>query len=187
MACKASRASRSTSILAHLDEIGSRLVTLAPAEQRATRAGSRQSRVVDEPARTVRADIAEMDAVLDGVAETHALLNGLRGADRECRAGCGILRICWRRNSRLSRHRQAAAGRPVQPSPTRRLAQLRDELRRKLGGVGRKLGSTVDQMDRELRQLRDAAERLRLVPAGSLFTALERTARDTARALGQSR
>ena len=31
-------------------------------------------------ARAVRAEIAEMDAVLDGVVETHALLNGLRGA-----------------------------------------------------------------------------------------------------------
>ena len=40
-------------------------------------------------------------------------------------------------------------------------------------------------MDRELRQLRDAAERLRLVSAGNLFTALERTARDTARALSK--
>ncbi len=59
------------------------------------------------------------------------------------------------------------------------------ELRRKLGGLGRKLGSAVGQMDRELRQLRDAAERLRLAPAGTLFTALERTARDTARALSK--
>jgi two-component system chemotaxis sensor kinase CheA len=37
-------------------------------------------------------------------------------------------------------------------------------------------------MDRELRQLREAAERLRLVPAANLFTALERTVLDTARA-----
>jgi hypothetical protein len=29
-------------------------------------------------ARTLRADVAEADAVLDGVAETHALLTGLR-------------------------------------------------------------------------------------------------------------
>jgi two-component system chemotaxis sensor kinase CheA len=40
-------------------------------------------------------------------------------------------------------------------------------------------------MDRELGQLREAAERLRLVSAGNLFTALERTARDTARALSK--
>jgi two-component system chemotaxis sensor kinase CheA len=40
-------------------------------------------------------------------------------------------------------------------------------------------------MDRELRQLREASERLRLVAAQNIFTALERTARDTARALSK--
>ncbi|HEX4180848.1 MAG TPA: response regulator [Caulobacteraceae bacterium] len=41
-------------------------------------------------------------------------------------------------------------------------------------------------MDRELRQLRGAAEQLRLISAGTLLTALERTARDTAAAVGKS-
>jgi signal transduction histidine kinase len=40
-------------------------------------------------------------------------------------------------------------------------------------------------MDRELSQVRDAAERLRLVPAAVVFSSLERTARDTAQALGK--
>jgi two-component system chemotaxis sensor kinase CheA len=59
---------------------------------------------------------------------------------------------------------------------------LAGELRRKIGAADRALVSIVDQMDRELRQLREAAERLRLVPAANLFTALERTVLDTARA-----
>ena len=92
----------------------------------------------------------------------------------------GISRICWWRSSPL-RDRWASALRRLH---SRRLA-LAEELRRKFGGIERNLGSTIDQMDRELRQLREAAERLRLVPAGSLFIALERTARDTARALGK--
>ena len=57
-----------------------------------------------------------------------------------------------------------------------------DELRRKIGTSERSLVSVIDQMDRELRQLRETAERLRFVPAGGLFTTLERMARDTARA-----
>lgn len=40
------------------------------------------------------------------------------------------------------------------------------------------LGPRVDRLDRELAQLRLDAERLRLMPAGSVFGALERTARD---------
>jgi two-component system chemotaxis sensor kinase CheA len=45
------------------------------------------------------------------------------------------------------------------------------------------LGDGVDQMDRELRQVREAAERLRLAPASALFTFLERAVRDVARTL----
>jgi two-component system chemotaxis sensor kinase CheA len=40
-------------------------------------------------------------------------------------------------------------------------------------------------MDRELRQLHDGAEQLRLTTVGSLLTVLERTARDAAQALSK--
>src|SRR5580700_5094781 len=65
-------------ILGHLDEISGHIVTLVPAESAELPARGK-SRSEEIP-RTVRADVAETDAVLDGVAETHALLNGLRGA-----------------------------------------------------------------------------------------------------------
>ncbi len=41
-------------------------------------------------------------------------------------------------------------------------------------------------MGRELHQVRDIAEQLRLIPAGMLFTPLERAARDAAQALGKN-
>ena len=41
-------------------------------------------------------------------------------------------------------------------------------------------------MDRELREVRDSAEQLRLVSAGALLTSLERSARDAAEVLGKS-
>lgn len=43
----------------------------------------------------------------------------------------------------------------------------------------------VDQIDRELREVRSAAERLQLVPASALFTLLERAARDAAQTVGR--
>ena len=43
----------------------------------------------------------------------------------------------------------------------------------------------MEQASRELGQVRDAAERLRLVPADSLWSSLERTARDAALSLGK--
>jgi two-component system chemotaxis sensor kinase CheA len=167
------------SILEHLDEISNRIVTLVPAEH--TEFPNSSKSVFEESSRTIRTDIADMDAVLDGVAETHAVLNGLRGA-----AG-GVEQA--RHLADLLLSQLAASGtpdyrRPSGDNPNQRLA-IAEELRRKFGSVERNLGSIIDQMDRELRLLREAAERLRLVSAGSLFTALERTARDTARALSK--
>jgi two-component system, chemotaxis family, sensor kinase CheA len=64
--------------------------------------------------------------------------------------------------------------------------EIADELHRGIGAAERNLGSTVDRTERELRQVRAAAERLRLVSAGTVFAALERIARDTARTLAKS-
>jgi two-component system chemotaxis sensor kinase CheA len=163
-------------ILEHLDEIGRQLVALAPAGPVAPAATSTPAMpLTEESSRTIRADVLEMDAVLDGVAETHALLTGLRKAASGMEQAQGLADVLLA---------QLAAGRR-QGGTAERLLAIADELHRKVGAVGRAFGSTADQMERELHQLRDAAERLRLVPAGSLFTMLERTARDTAQALGK--
>jgi two-component system chemotaxis sensor kinase CheA len=47
-----------------------------------------------------------------------------------------------------------------------------------------RLTTGIDQLDRELRQVRDAVERLRLTPVSALFTFLERAVRDVAAATG---
>ena len=166
-------------VLEHLDEISSRVVTLVAAENAASSVVSKAD--VEERQRTVRTDLAETDAVLDGVAETHALLNGLRNVAQ------GMEQARHLADLLLAQLMPAAAsdhGMQSNGSSNQRFA-MAEELRRRFGGVERDLGSTIDQMDRELRELRDAAERLRLVSAGNLFTALERTARDTARALSK--
>jgi two-component system chemotaxis sensor kinase CheA len=103
-----------------------------------------------------------MDVVLDGVSETHALLGRLRIVAQGLeQAGFEVETLI------------------MQPVP------VTDPLRRRLAAEARALDSTVDQMDRELRQLRDATEQLRFVPAGSLFTPLERMVRDTAQTLSK--
>jgi two-component system, chemotaxis family, sensor kinase CheA len=164
-------------ILSHLDEIGSRLATLVPADDadrpRTNKPGP------DDAARTVRADIAETDAVLDGVAETHALLAGLRSETarlEQCRHLTDLLL------AHLGRH--GTQDRQLVRNP-QHLFAVAEDLRRSFGSVERNLASAIGHMDRELHQLRDTAERLRLGSAGSLFIALERTARDTAQALSK--
>jgi two-component system chemotaxis sensor kinase CheA len=164
-------------ILEHLDEIGNRLVTLAPAEDHPAQRKSDS----EESPRTVRADIAQTDVVIEGVAETHVLLNELRSAVHGVEQA---RHLADRLSAQLVPSRSSESGRQSAGSPRQRLA-IAEELHRKFGNIERNLGSIIDQMDRELRQLREAAEGLRLVSAGSLFTALERTARDTALALSK--
>jgi two-component system chemotaxis sensor kinase CheA len=66
-----------------------------------------------------------------------------------------------------------------------RIAPMAEELRDLVGGLERRLTGSIGQVDREVRQTRDAAERLRLLPAGAVLGSLERTARDAAQALGK--
>jgi two-component system, chemotaxis family, sensor kinase CheA len=59
------------------------------------------------------------------------------------------------------------------------------ELRGLIESVQRSYSDGVEQMDRELAQAREAAERLRLLPARLMFVSLERAARDAAQSLGK--
>ena len=159
-------------ILEHLDDIDNRLRMLSPAEP-APLATTKPP--LDEPARTIRADVGEMDVVLDGLAETHGLLSRVRDAGRGLEQAQRLAEVL----------RAQLAGQRDQGAKSERLLTIVGELHRQVGTVERGLGMTAEQMDRELRQLRDAAERLRLVPARSMFTVLERTALDAARTLGK--
>ena len=136
----------------------------------------------EEPLRAVRADVAEMDALLDGVAEAHVQLAALRRGFRT------IDRVRQIANTMTA---QLAAPRTREPSPSgdglalARTGVLAEELVSLVAAFERNAAVGVEQIDRELRQVRDAAERLRLLPASAVFGPLERIARDTAEALGK--
>lgn len=90
-----------------------------------------------------------------------------------------------------------APGRPIETPVVRFESTAVDDLLsglaeihalvRRLRGIDdvRLIESRVDHIERELRAVRQDAERLRLLPAGTSFTSLERTARDTAHAAGK--
>lgn len=99
--------------------------------------------VLPEPPSVVHADRAELDALLEGVHETHARLGALRATTAGLAGDAGL----------------AAALRTID--------------------------THVDHVARELAQIRDHAENLRLVGPHSLFVQLERTARDAAIAVGK--
>src|SRR5439155_1424463 len=134
----------------------------------------------EEALRTVRADVTEMDVLLDGVAQTHAQIAGLR---RRFGGLAPLRSLAQRLQEQLAARGAAPTPRPV--SGARKALALADELSGALADCAQAFGLSLDQMDRELRQVRDAAEQLRLVPAGALFTTLERSARDAAQAMGK--
>jgi two-component system chemotaxis sensor kinase CheA len=172
-------------LLKHLDEIEGMVRALnAPAPTTAAPTAavtSTPTASAEEQYRTVRADIAEMDGLLDGVVETHTLLNALRAAPRRLADGQQLVSILL---AQLAQRSQRENSRQLAATLDRAHATA-DDLRKLLGGVESGLDVAIDQMDRELQQLRDAAEQLRLVSADVLFSALERLARDVAGGLGK--
>jgi light-regulated signal transduction histidine kinase (bacteriophytochrome) len=167
-------------ILKLVDQMSNRLMLLTPA---LGSEGSPAARAVpDEPFRTVRADVVEMDALLDGVTETHVQLAAIRRnvQSLERASHCATLLT-----NQLGAPRAMETSRYDGALNRAKTGSLADELRGMIVSIERSLTAGVEQMDRELSQVRDAAERLRLVPAAVVFSSLERTARDTAQALGK--
>ena len=170
-------------VLAELDRAEAHLKNLAPppeesaAPAETAETASPAPAPAEEPTLSVRTELTDVDTLLDGLAETHALLSGLRIAADDMEKGRHLADLLL---AQLSPRPGAALS-----GTQKHLFILAEELRRKLFGADRALEQTLGQMDRELGQLRDAAEQMRLVAAATLFTGLERTVRDGARALGR--
>lgn len=126
---------------AHADDLDAALGSLgAPGpEPDAETAASAPAARAEPLVPTVRADLAEVDTLLDGLAECRAMLDA---------------------HQRLLDRAALDAG------------------------AERALRQSIDQLGRELEQVRDTAEQLRLANASALFDPLDRTARDAARVMG---
>jgi two-component system, chemotaxis family, sensor kinase CheA len=162
-----------TALLGLIDAIASRVAALDAPE-----APSAPTEAAPPAPSAIRAELGDMDALLDGIIETHTGLSALRGMSAD-----------------LERARQLADVLAAQLTPRSQRAPasrdadkargLAETLRALIAGCERKLDSGLDHVTRELGQVRDAAEQLRLVPADSVFTALERTVRDAAHEVGK--
>jgi two-component system, chemotaxis family, sensor kinase CheA len=133
------------------------------------------------------ADPADLQELLEAIGETNAHLAPLR-------RGLATLERAGYNAQWLSEHAAAPAflaadggraGSTRDRQARLRIHALADELTAALTGLGRALGRAVEQTARELQQVRACAERLRLVPAGSIFTPLHRAVRDVADTQGK--
>lgn len=173
------RAGAIEAIIAHTDTIAAQVAALTPAPDTAAPKAAGSAPAIDEPFSMLRADVAEMDGVLDGISEATVQVRGFRrtiGLAEEAR-----------HLAELIADRVAPAGRTgiadrVAAEKTRQFA---DDLRGIAAQLEQELKTCVDQSERELDAARSAAERLRLLPCSSAFASLERAVRDAAHALGK--
>jgi two-component system chemotaxis sensor kinase CheA len=150
-------------LLSAFDQVSVRLAALpqpgadtAPASSAPATAAA-PAPALDVPQRIVRADVLEVDVLLEGLGEISTELASMRRA-------IGTLDAL--------RELAMAMGETA-PQGGRALVE-------QLGMLERTMAGGTERIDRELRQTRDAAERLRLIPVAGVFTTLERCARDAA-------
>lgn len=162
-------------ILALLDAANARVTALeAPPTPVAE---NRVSLPNEEPFETVRVEVDEVDALLEGVSETGIYLAGLRARIDAIVRARDLAALVREHTSQPS----AGAGR----NGALRVRGLADELVQTLEGLRDAIGSGIEHTERELGQVRDRADQLRLLPSSTLFPTLERAARDAAQTLGR--
>lgn len=137
---------------------------------------AREAAAPAESGHALRADVREVDGLLDTLSEASVQLRSLRRvAETAARAG----RLSDLLLEEISRGGAREAGRAAR---SRSLAQ---DVRSAVTAIGQELGGGLDLVERELVDARDAAEKLRLASASSAYSVLERVVHDAAQATGR--
>jgi two-component system chemotaxis sensor kinase CheA len=167
-----------SSLLRLLDTIGTHVSAIEPSavDRKALPAPGTPA---DEPLETVRVEVHEMDNLLDGVTEATVHVNALRRDTGALERAVRLANLLVDSLGREAGESDGAEARGALP----RARSLAEELERTLETVQRSVSVTVAHASSELMQVRDAANRLRLVPVASVFGPLERAARDAAQSL----
>jgi two-component system chemotaxis sensor kinase CheA len=163
--------------LTALDVIAQQMAALAPAASSPSvpvddpsSPGNRYPSSAPQEAPTRSDD--EIDVLLEGLSEAGVQLSALRRAT-------GTLH----QSRRLAQALEEQGAALKSSGGGAKLASTIAQLRALIESADRELIDNVEQMDRELLQVREAAERLRLLPASLMFVSLERAARDAAQSL----
>jgi two-component system chemotaxis sensor kinase CheA len=132
---------------------------------------------VEEP-RGAAASLEQVEPLMAGVAEAGFQLGSARSSLARLSQSRGLAEQLA---ERLAPRRSALAG----PGAWVAAGALAAELETKLSKLERELSSGLERAARELAQVRDRVDQLRLVPASSMFGTLERATRDAAVSLGK--
>jgi two-component system chemotaxis sensor kinase CheA len=157
--------------------------TTPPAAPDPAAAPSRPVTLVASPVRAIRIETVETDAVVEGLIGASRglseLLRDLSALDQSRYLAQAVALAA-------GQHRRVAA--PSSAGGTsvvggRDLQVAAKDLGDRLHGIHQRLVAGVQRTQRELAEVRERANRMRLVPVASLFGHLERAARDAAREL----
>ena len=168
-------------LLALLDTIGERIARLPLPESDV--AGTVERAQPEAPARLVRTELAEIDLLLDGVGEAKAQLGVLQSEVHRIEQLRELATIIT--SQLTSSHGPGPARHGGEQGPVRAQVATADLL----GVVSTLEGSLkggIERLDRELGDVREGVEHLRLVPANAIFVDLERAVRDVAKAQSKS-
>jgi two-component system chemotaxis sensor kinase CheA len=173
---------RVDAVLVRLDAINAALARLPAAEE------SRQPHTPEAAATGPAAPTGATRLVRTDLRELGELLDGLSEIGREM-AGIGELAALLTQSHDIAAalvaqagRRGYAAGPQLQSAAVHAQAETLSDL---LAAAGRKLGMGMERVGRELQQAKETAERLRLIPAASVFPMLERTCRDAAQSIAR--
>ncbi len=169
---------RVDALLKLLDAIAGRISTLDSAGDVRPAASARPPG--EDLAEAVRVDLGEVDALLEGLIETSAQVRGL---DRDLAELEKALHAAMRLSGGLVQGKSGSGG--GEPGRDLKAAAMAEALAGSLRAVHRNFEGHVEQVARELLEAREQANRLRLLPAGSIFASLERSVRDAALSLGK--
>jgi two-component system chemotaxis sensor kinase CheA len=163
-------------LLKLLDDIAAGVAALEPSAAPKVDGAAAPERPAEDPFHSVRVDVRELDGLLAAVLEAGVQVTTLR---RELGALDRVDEFARALTDQLSSRRVTESAAAVLP----KARTLVEELRRALGEARRGLSVRADHAGSEIADVRGSADRLRLLPARAVFGALERAARDAARAL----
>jgi two-component system chemotaxis sensor kinase CheA len=178
-------ASEIEALLAVVDAVAQAVAALAPAPtpdgpslHEVAAGAPRAAEPAEEPLRALTAPLEHVGTLTDGVAELGFQLGSVRRAVPE-------LQQTHRLAEQLSERLEPQRLHELNPSSAVALRAIASELEARLGKLEREVSTSLERATRELSQVRDRVDQLRLVAAASIFGTLERTARDAAVSLGK--
>jgi two-component system chemotaxis sensor kinase CheA len=140
-------------------------------------------RPLEDAWKSLRADPEDLSALLGGITTSHMQIAAMK---RHLAAAAHATELAELLLSQLSKRKHQRSGAEFAAAPEVAMVHdMAEELKARLTQLDTGLTRTTDQLDRELRQTRETAEQLKLVPARQLFTSLARTVRDVADAQGK--